>query len=173
VSRFDEPATITTRRLSLAPLRTEDADEMATVLGDERLHEFIGGRPATAAGLRERYARLAGGSPNPGEVWLNWIVRRRSDSQPVGTVQATLTTRESRCAAHVSWVIGAAWQNQGFASEAARALVEWVREQGAQDVVAYIHPGHRASALVAARAGLRPTDEEAGGEQVWRTPAET
>ena len=38
---------------------------MVAVLGDERLHEFIGGRPATPAELRERYARLGAGSRRP------------------------------------------------------------------------------------------------------------
>jgi RimJ/RimL family protein N-acetyltransferase len=152
------------------PLRPEDADEMAGLLGDERLHEFIGGQPATLAELRERFARLAAGSSRPEEAWLNWIVRRRSDSQPVGTVQATLTTHNGRPSAHVAWVIGLEWQNQGFASEAAQALVGWLREQGVEEIVAHIHPDHRASARVAARAGLQPTDDEVEGEQVWRTP---
>jgi RimJ/RimL family protein N-acetyltransferase len=152
------------------PLRPEDADEMAALLGDERLHEFIGGQPATLPELRNRFARLAAGSSKPDEVWLNWIVRRRADSQPVGTVQATLTTRSGRQSAHVGWVSGVEWQNQGFASEAAQALVGWLREQGVDEIVAHVHPDHRASARVAARAGLYPTDDEVEGEQVWRTP---
>jgi RimJ/RimL family protein N-acetyltransferase len=168
---FGERATITTRRLSLEPLRAADADEMASTLGDERLHEFVGGRPATLTELRDRYARLAAGSPHPDEVWLNWVVRRRFDSQPIGTVQATLTVHDGRWTAHVAWVVGVAWQSQGVASEAARALVGWLRHHGASDIVAYIHPDHRASAVVATRAGLRPTDDHrADGEQVWRTP---
>jgi RimJ/RimL family protein N-acetyltransferase len=146
------------------PLRVEDADAMASVLGDERLHEFTGGRPATPEELRDRYARLVAGSPDPEEEWLNWIVCRRADSRPVGTVQATV---RGRGAAHVAWVIGVEWQNQGFASEAARALVEWLREQGIEEVVAHVHPDHRASAAVAARAGLRPTEDEVDGERVW------
>jgi RimJ/RimL family protein N-acetyltransferase len=162
--------TITTGRLDLVPLQAEDADEMAAVLGDERLHEFIGGRPATLAELRERYAKLAAGSSNPAEVWLNWIVRRRSDAQAVGTVQATLTSHDGRWTAHIAWVIGVDWQNQGFASEAARALVDWLRRRGAQSVAAHIHPDHRASAAVAARAGLEQTRDEVEGEQVWRAP---
>lgn len=36
---------------------------------------------------------------------------------------------------------------------------------------ANIHPGHHASAKVAARAGLTATTEEIDGERVWRTPA--
>jgi RimJ/RimL family protein N-acetyltransferase len=127
-------------------------------------------RPARhdRAWLRDRYARLVAGSSDPYEVWLNWIVRRRSDTQPIGTVQATLTTRDGQSTANVAWVIGVDWQNQGFASEAARALIEWVRQHGADDVIACIHPDHQASAVVAARAGLRPTDEQRDGEQVWR-----
>jgi RimJ/RimL family protein N-acetyltransferase len=159
--------TITTERLRIDPLRVEDADEMVTVLDDERLHEFVGGRPAKLAELRVHYARLVAGSPEDDEVWLNWIVRRRSDSQPVGTVQATL--RDGRQSALLAWVIGVEWQKQGFASEAVLALVEWLRAQGVSDVAAHIHPAHVASGAVAARAGLEPTEDEVGGERVWRS----
>jgi RimJ/RimL family protein N-acetyltransferase len=159
---------ITTKRLSLEPLRPEDADEMAAVLDDERLHEFVGGQPLTLADLRRRYAALAVGPADTTVRWLNWIVRRRGDSQPLGSVQATLTDNETT--AHLAWVIGVEWQNQGFASEAARALVEWLRERGAEVILANIHPDHLASAAVARRAGLEPTDDERDGEQVWRAP---
>jgi RimJ/RimL family protein N-acetyltransferase len=164
-------STITTERLSLEPLRVEDAGEMAVVLDDERLHEFTSGRPATVEELRAHYARLVAGPARPDEVWLNWIVRRRGDSQAVGTVQATLTSRDGRRRASVAWVIGTEWQRQGFASEAARALVQRLRDEGIDEIVAHIHPDHRASAAVAARAGLEPTDDRVDGERVWRLPA--
>lgn len=164
--RRDANQEITTERLSLAPLQIEDAEEMAVVLGDERLHEFIGGRPLAPAELRDRYTKLAAGSSDPDEVWLNWIVRRRADSQRVGTVQATVT--DGGRTAYVAWVIGVDWQNQGFASEAARALVDWLRQEGTHDIRAHVHPDHRASAAVAARAGLAPTEDEVDGEKVWR-----
>jgi RimJ/RimL family protein N-acetyltransferase len=147
------------------PLRATDAEDMAALLGDERLHEFIGGSPPTLAELRDRHAALAAGSPDTNVVWLNWIIRRRADSQAVGTVQATVEEAGRR--AHVAWVIGVDYQNQGFASEAAGALVDWLRHQGVSKIVANIHPEHRASAIVAGRAGLRPTDEYADGERIW------
>jgi len=169
-SRDSPKIVIETARLRLAPLTAEDADEMAAVLGDEGLYEFIGGHLPTLAELRERYGRLAAGSPDPRVVWLNWIVRRRSDEEPLGTVEATLTTKDGQSIAAVAWVIGVKWQGLGFASEAARALVDWLRQQGVQAVTANVHPDHRASAQVAARAGLRPTGALAGGEQVWSWP---
>jgi RimJ/RimL family protein N-acetyltransferase len=160
-----------TERLLLRPLRAEDADDMVDVLADELLHEFIGGRPANLNDLRERYRRLAAGSSEENEVWLNWIARRRSDAHPIGTMQATLTNDGGRWTAQVAWVVGVEFQRQGFASEAARALVKWLQRRGAASVVATIHPDHRASAVVAIRAGLRPTAEEVDGEQVWRATA--
>jgi len=160
--------TILTERLRLDPLRIEDADELFGVLDDERLHEFTGGRPATLAELRTHYTRLLVGSPKTDEVWFNWIVRRRSDSQPVGTVQATL--RDGRRSALLAWVIGVEWQRQGFASEAALGLVQWLRAAGVSDFAAHVHPEHAASEAVARNVGLEPTDWEIGGERVWRSP---
>jgi len=170
VNVFD-PATITTERLVLAPLRRVDADAMVDVLDDERLHEFIGGRPAGHAALLRRYERLARGSGNPDEIWLNWIVRHGADQRPIGTMQATVTRLGSGWDAAIAWVIGVPWQARGFATEAARALVDWLHEQGATVITAYIHPDHHASATVATRAGLTPTTEEVDGERVWTTIA--
>jgi len=163
--------TITTERLVLTPLRQADADVMVDVFADQRLHQFIGGHPASHAELHDRYGRLAAGSPNPDQIWLNWIVRRRTDETAVGTMQATVTRRPDGWIADVAWVIGVPWQARGIATEAAHALVDWLRGQGANTISANIHPNHHASASVAARAGLTMTDQEVDGERVWRTPS--
>ena len=163
-----EAAIITTERLVLVPLRAEDAEELSDVLDDHRLHEFIGGRPESPVELHDRLVLLAAGSPRPGETWMNWVVRRRFDSQPVGTVQATIRVVDGRQVARLGWMIGVEWQNQGFGSEAATALVEWVRRLGVEDIGANIHPDHDASATVATRAGLHRTEEVFEGERVWR-----
>lgn len=167
-----EATAIATERLVLTPLRPADADAMVEVLGDERLHEFIGGQPASLAGLRRRYERLAAGSGDPDQVWLNWIVRLGADDQPVGTVQATVTRDGDRWAAAIAWVVGTRWQGQGFATEAARAMVAWLRGRRVDVVTANIHPDHHASAAVAARVGLSVTAEDVDGERVWRAELE-
>ncbi|CAM5667890.1 hypothetical protein SALBM311S_08769 [Streptomyces alboniger] len=68
----------------------------------------------------------------------------------------------------IAWVVGTPWQGHGFASEAARALVEWLGGRPVRTVVAHIHPEHLASASVALAAGLTPTEEEQDGERRWR-----
>jgi RimJ/RimL family protein N-acetyltransferase len=160
---------ITTDRLSLLPLTPEDADEMIGVLDDERLHTFIGGEPLTIEALRDRYRVLARGQSSDGlEKRRNWIVRLLSDGQAIGTVQATIVLRGRE--ASIAWLIGVPWQGQGFASEAAVALVAWLEARGVDSITANIHPDHLASAGVAIRAGLGPTDEVRDGERVWRRP---
>ena len=163
-------APIPTERLLLEPLRPEHADEMVGVLADERLHDFIGGRPLELGELRDRYRHLAAGRSADGrQVWLNWVVRGRHDGAAMGTVQATVTPAEGPRAL-VAWVIGTPWQRRGVATEAARALIEWLRDQGVRTIAAHVHPKHEASQQVARRVGLVPTDEECEGERVWRLP---
>jgi RimJ/RimL family protein N-acetyltransferase len=161
---------LTSERLTLTPLAPDDAEEMAEVLADPALYRFTGGTPEDASHLRARYERLAAGSGRADETWLNWVVRRRSDGRPVGTVQATVLDRDGEPTAWVAWVIGVPWQEQGFASEAARTLVGWLGDQGVAEVLAAVHPDHLASERVAERAGLSRTDELSDGERVWRLP---
>lgn len=154
-----------TDRLDLLPLRVEHAEEMAAVLADPALHHFIGGEPLSPDGLRARYERLVAGSGNPAVSWCNWVLRLRAGSCLVGTVQATITADGT---AEIAWVIGTPWQRRGLASEAARGLVAWLEQGPVHTVVAHVHPAHRASATVAAAAGLTPTEEWQDGEVRWR-----
>ncbi|MEV6579829.1 GNAT family N-acetyltransferase [Streptomyces sp. NPDC051582] len=161
---------LTTGRLDLLPLRVEHAAEMARVLGDPALHAFIGGAPLTADALRERYARLAAGSPDPAVVWCNRVLGLRGNGPLVGTVQATITP--GRDTAELAWVIGTPWQGRGFATEAARAVTTWLAGLPVGRLIAHIHPGHHASAAVAAACGFGPTPHWEDGEVRWeRRPA--
>ncbi|MGW3518439.1 GNAT family N-acetyltransferase [Streptomyces hydrogenans] len=153
-------------RLELVPLGVGHAGEMVGVLGDPALHAFVGGVPESLEELRARYARWEAGAPEPGTDWCNWVLRRRADGRLVGTVQATVVGDT----AEVAWVVGTAWQGRGYASEAAGALVGWLRER-VRTVVAHVHPGHAASAAVARAAGLVPTAEVQDGEVRWVAPA--
>jgi RimJ/RimL family protein N-acetyltransferase len=167
--RIGPAAELDTPRLRLTAVREADGDEMAVVLGDPRLHEFIGGAPLAAPELRAQYRRWAAGSANPAEIWLNWVVRLRVTGQAVGIVQATVTQRPGQSpAAEVAWVIGVPWQGHNYAAEAAAALVAWLASAGVSDMSACIHPQHLASERVAERAGFAVTDAMVDGERVWR-----
>jgi RimJ/RimL family protein N-acetyltransferase len=158
---------VRTGRLALLPLRAEHAAEMAAVLADPALHQFTGGAPVSPEALRSRYERLAAGSPDPAVSWCNWVIELREPGCLTGTVQATIRADDG-LVAEVAWVVGIPWQGRGIATEAARALVAWLGQQAVRTVIAHIHPGHQASAAVAAAAGLSPTGHHQDGEIRWQ-----
>jgi RimJ/RimL family protein N-acetyltransferase len=155
-----------TDRLSLVPLRPDNASEMVSVLADPDMYAFIGGGPRTVEELAAVYHRWDRGSPRPSEVWHNWVIRRRDGEEAVGHVQATVV--ESDRSADIGWMVGTMWQGRGYATEAARAIVGWLEAQGLTSISAFIHPENLASVRVAERAGLEPSDEIVDGEVAWR-----
>src|SRR5712671_108836 len=99
---------------------------MVDVLSAPSLYEFTGGSPPTLAELEDRYGRQVAGPPRAREQWHNWIVRRDGDA--VGFVQATTYT--GRWTADVAWLITPGAQGQGYATEAAAAVVHHLMESG-------------------------------------------
>jgi RimJ/RimL family protein N-acetyltransferase len=161
---------IRSARLWLVPLAVSDAEEMVGVLSAGALYTFTGGEPPGLDELRARYARqVAGRSPDGSQEWRNWIIRREPGGQAVGYVQATVADDGRQ--AEIAWVVGVDWQGQGYAAEAARALVAWLDSHGVTTIRAHIHPRHAASAAVARRAGLAPTAHVDDGEQLWQRGA--
>ena len=148
--------------IELSPLTVDHAPAMVAVLSDPSLYEFTGGTPPTLEELTARYARqTVGHSPDGSEQWLNWVVLL--DSTPVGYVQATVVGDS----AEIAWVISPSVQGRGLATEAARAMVGLLTAAGVRRLVAHVHPDHAASARVAERLGLRPTDVVEDGEVRW------
>ena len=162
---------LTGERVVLVELCAADAAELAPLLDDPALHEFIGGEPLAEPELEARFERLAAGAPpDPaaeGEEWFNWVIRRTEDGAAVGTAQATVREGTTKLA----WVVATAHQGRGYATQAARALVAWARSHGLEPA-ANIAPGHAVSERVAVRAGLAPTEESVDGERVWRGSAD-
>lgn len=147
------PTNARARRLILTPLAVADADAMFAVYANERMYEFTGGSPPTSEQLRARYERLVvGWNDAHADRWCNWIARLGQSATPVGAIQATVAGDLSWAA--VVWEICWSRQSNGLASEAAPAVVDWLREIGVTTITASIHPDHSASARVAERAEL-------------------
>ena len=158
---------ITTPRLTLEPLSVCHAAEMVPVLAGTAIYRYTGGAAPTQDELVARYtAQTVGFSPDGRETWLNWIIRE--DGAAVGFVQATVIAQEPEPTAYVAWVVGEAFQGHGIATEAAGALLSWLRPRLRGPIVAFIHPDNRASSSVAHKLGLVASghvDED--GEERW------
>ena len=115
-----------TARLRLEPLAPAHADELFAVLDDERVSRHLAGPEVTTVeALRARIDR-AGAGPPPGrdETWVNFAVRRRSDAQVLGRVEATVHGGW----AEIAYVFGPAFWGRGYATEAVSWLLGWLCE---------------------------------------------
>ena len=157
-------AQLRTDRLLLTPLEVEDAAEMVNVLADPELYLFTDGSPPSLEELEHRYRAQVIGPPREDELWHNWILRLVGSGVAVGFVQATVIGDS----AELAWVVGTPWQGQGFATEGATAMRDWLADQGTAQFTAHIHPDHVVSGRVAAAVGLRPTEDvDNDGEVIW------
>jgi RimJ/RimL family protein N-acetyltransferase len=143
---------------------------MVGLLADRALYTFYDDEASPSLDeLRARYERQAAGrSADGSETWHNWILRLLATGETAGFVQGTVVGD----VVYLAWVVGTSSQGQGLATEAALAVRDALAPAGSGVVVqAHIAPGNAASERVAARLGLRLTDEvDADGERLWRSP---
>jgi RimJ/RimL family protein N-acetyltransferase len=158
------------RDVVLVPLRAGDAGELAGLLDDALVRDALA--VADVDGLARRFARWeTRRSPDGAQLWLNWIVRAREGGRALGWAQATVEAPT----ASVAYALLPAERSRGAASDAARAMVAWLRTTvGVEEVTASIAPENTASERVARAAGFELTDRRVEGERVWRQagPAE-
>ncbi|MFO7700568.1 MAG: GNAT family N-acetyltransferase [Acidimicrobiia bacterium] len=154
---------IRTARLTLTPLDVADALEMVGVLSDASLYTFTGGAPPTLGQLEDLYRAQSAGAPSGGEIWHNWVLRL--DGTAIGYLQATVKGDS----ADLAWVVGSPWQGSGYATEASKAVRDWLADRDTARFSAHIHPDHRASQAIATRLGLQPTGRlDDQGEMIWQ-----
>ena len=139
---------------------------MFEVLKDPALYEYISGSPPVdVAALTRQYEFWEGRrSPDRSELWLNWAIILNARQQLIGHLQAGVLPDH----ADMAWFLGAPWQQHGYATEAAHAVVDLLLALGLREIRASIHPNHAASIRVAERLGMRRTNELFNGERIWK-----
>ncbi|MFJ8161452.1 GNAT family N-acetyltransferase [Streptomyces sp. NPDC096136] len=146
---------ITTERLHLRPLTENDTDWWVHLHADEDVSRFVGSYTPEQAG-----ARLRG-------IQQQWTERGH------GLCAVELrTTGEAigRCGLHwwerfdeteIGWTFTRPHWGHGYATEAARAVLEWgFGPLGLDRITAMIHHGNTASTAVARRLGFTPLRED-------------
>jgi ribosomal-protein-alanine N-acetyltransferase len=136
-------AAIGSQRLLLEPMTPAHAELLFGALSDPRIYEWISSSPPPSVeGLRERWAGASG---------LNWALRRRSDGAFVGKFDVELA---GEVATNVGYLIFPAYWQQGYASEALRALVSHLAGHQVRELHACVTAGNTASERVLLNAGF-------------------
>jgi ribosomal-protein-alanine N-acetyltransferase len=117
----DEKLRIETDRLVLEPVLKTHAVEMFSLQLDPALYTFVPHTPLSLEELESRYEKWqTRRSPLGNELWLNWVARRKTDSQVVGHFQAGV---ELTGDATIAYTVGRQFQKQGYAYESLEAMV--------------------------------------------------
>jgi len=135
---------LASERAVLVALRSADADDLAGLLEEPHLREWL--RAQDVCELRARFAAWESRrSPDDDELSLNWMVRERREGRALGWVQATVRGDS----ASVAYAVLPAERGVGAASDAVRALVRWLHDRlgvttVTAEIDAFVAPGRTA-----------------------------
>lgn len=163
---------LTTERLLLRGHALIDLAPMTAMWADPRVTRFLGVDPHSSQDTWMRFLRYAGHWSTLGFGY--WALEEKSSGSFVGEAGFAdyhrLTEPAVDLAPEIGWVLAASVHGKGYATEAARAILQWGREHFGeqQPVRCLIEEGHTASRHVALKCGLHDlTTVLYRGQRAW------
>lgn len=139
-----------TARLLLREWREEDLDPLAEIMADADVMRYLSGAPLSRAETWRTLAARAGHWSLRGYGF--WAAERKSDSALIGAVG--LHYPEGWPGLEVGWTLGKPYWGQGYATEGARASVDYCfLTQSISRLISVIDPDNKPSQAVARRLG--------------------
>jgi RimJ/RimL family protein N-acetyltransferase len=165
-----------TERLVVRPWGSADAERVLDLYARPEVTRFLmrASEPMEtlehALARIDRWARVGGDDPTYGV----WCIARRAEGLQVGTVLLCPVPGADDGAVEVGWHLHPDWWGEGYATEAARAVLERGWAAGLQEIIAVVDPANGASAAVCDRLGMEHrgrTDRYYGKElELWVAP---
>ena len=145
--------TLTTDRLILRPFRDDDLDAYAEIVADAEVMRYIGdGKPMDRDAAWRQMALIVGHWQLRG--YGMWAVEARENGAFMGRIG--FFNPEGWPGFELGWTLGRQWWGKGYATEGARAALDfgW-QELGRDHVISLIRPENQPSIRVAERLGER------------------
>ena len=143
--------TLKTERLTLRPFGEGDVSPFFELSQDPDVMRYVGDRRVPT--LQETWRAVAG--------WLGhwalrdygqWAIEERASGQLIG--RAGIINPVAWPGPEVGYLLGRAWWGRGYATEAARAAMDWGFQQlRFDDLLSLIDPANQPSIAVATRLG--------------------
>lgn len=168
-----------TERLILRGHRPGDFDTVHALWADPDVIEYITGRPSTAMESQIRLLRYIGHWAAYG--FGCWLVEEKETGNFVGDVGFGTLMRDMDPPVtgmpEIGWVLAKAYHGKGYATEAARAALDWGDAHfGKTDTFCIFHPDNPGSIRVAEKLGYRywQTAQYMGGDTpIYLRPTST
>jgi RimJ/RimL family protein N-acetyltransferase len=140
---------IHTARLCIRPFREQDAQSLFEYLSDPIVYRFEPGTPIT---LEEAHAVALERS----QTTSFWAVELEKTQKLIGHLYFQQSSSKEFLTWELGYIFNPAYQNQGYASEAAGALIRYGFEHWEiHRVIAYCSPENTASWKVMEKIGMR------------------
>lgn len=148
---------IASDRLVIEPLLGSHAPLLFEVMSDWRIYRWISAllRPSLEALQRRWSAAESRGRSSEGDIALHWAVRRSIDGSYIGKLDAEVA--RNNVATNVGYIVFPKYWNQGYATEAVRAVASHLERHGVVEQRALVTLGNDASARVLTKAGFVKT----------------
>jgi [ribosomal protein S5]-alanine N-acetyltransferase len=145
---------LTTKRLTLRRLSPADAEFILELLNDEAFLRFIGDKAVRSADDARQYILDGPVASYERNGFGLWLVELKESGLPVG--MCGLLKRESLRDVDIGFAFLPAYRSQGYAFEAASAVLEYGRtEFGLKRIVAIADPENAGSLRVLQKIGMR------------------
>jgi ribosomal-protein-alanine N-acetyltransferase len=142
---------VRTERLLVEPIAHAHAAGLVEALAHPEVAAYLPAPDATTVeAMHARIDRLA--TPPAGESWLNFAILR--DGVVIGRLEAT----SYGAWAEIAYLVGPAYQRQGYAREAVRWLVDHLRGLGVVEVWAAVHRDNARSIALLEALGFSRSD---------------
>lgn len=143
-----------TARLSIRPLRLEDAEFILELLNDPGFLQFIGDRGVRSIDDARRYIETGPMASYARHGFGLWRVARRQDAVPIG--MCGLLKRDTLADVDIGFAYLAQHSGQGYGYEAARATLDFGRGSlGLTRIVAIVKPDNERSTALLRKLGMR------------------
>jgi len=147
-----------TPRLLLRRHRLDDFAACRGMWADARVTQFVGGLPLSEEDAWLKFIRNAGHWPLLGFGF--WVVEEKSTQAFAGEVGIAHFFRETQPPVEnlreAGWILAAAMQGKGYATEAVHAALSWSDGRFADPrTMCMIHPDNTPSLRVAEKCGFR------------------
>jgi RimJ/RimL family protein N-acetyltransferase len=142
-----------TERLVLRPWREHDLDAYAAITANAEVMRWMGRGPFARDDAWREIALYLGHFDLRG--YTHWALELRASGELVGRCGPWFP--EGWPAVEVGWLLGRDHWGQGYATEAARAALDWTwKELRPERVISLVAPENERSAAVARRLGAHP-----------------
>ena len=165
-----ENTKITTERLELKPIKLEDAEDLFKITsnktttrymlyaGTEKIQETID----FITDCQKDWNRWLADKSQP-NVTLNFSIFIKNTTSPIGTIEIDIL--EDPTTAEMGWMIHNDFQNKGYGSEAAFAILDFAKTLGIKSIVAHCDKRNIPSFNLMKKIGIKLVSDD--GDRIY------